>query len=273
MVNFKIKNLIKDIIRPIYIYFSKQNEREFSKLLGEWGGYERYKMQKNVKFLDFVFDVPDLPSFIGQFKEIFVENSYKFISKSEFPVIIDCGANIGTSCIYFKTLYPQSKIIAFEADTQLAKILDSNLKKNNINDVRVIAKAVWIDNNGITFSSEGADGGSIQGSGEKEKVDSIKFKDFLEKAGNVDLLKIDIEGAEYDVIKDCQDSLTNVDNIFIEYHSWNNIDQKLSEILEILVNNQYRYYINTICERAEPFVDVGADLDMDLQLNIYGVRR
>jgi len=33
------------------------------------------------------------------------------------------------------------------------------------------------------------------------------------------MLKIDIEGAEYDVLKDCEDSLENVKNIFVEYHS------------------------------------------------------
>jgi uncharacterized protein YfeS len=40
--------------------------------------------------------VPDALSFIWQFKEIFVEEYYRFEAKSESPVIYDCGANVGT---------------------------------------------------------------------------------------------------------------------------------------------------------------------------------
>jgi FkbM family methyltransferase len=175
--------------------------------------------------------------------------------------------------LYFKTLYPKSEITAFEADEKMAKILTSNLKKNNINDIKVISSAVWIDNNGIEFSTEGADGGSIQGMGAKQKVTSVRLREVLQSFYKVDLLKIDIEGAEYEVIKDCQNYLDNVENLFIEYHSWNNTPQKLSEILDILEKNNFRYYMDGVCNRRQPFVFRAENIDMDLQLNIYGVRR
>ena len=95
----------------------------------------------------------------------------------------------------------------------------------------------------------------------------------MQKEEIVDLLKIDIEGAEYEVLKDCEDTLDNVENIFIEYHSWNNSPQKLSEILAILEKNNFRYYISSICGRSHPFINTGLDQNMDLQLNIFGVRR
>ena len=97
--------------------------------------------------------------------------------------------------------------------------------------------------------------------------------DFIKKIGKVDLLKIDIEGAEYEVIKDCRRELDDVKNIFIEYHSWNNSSQRLSEILKILEENSYRYYIDGVCGRQSPFVNQGDDKNMDLQLNIYCTRR
>src|SRR5436190_6322828 len=50
------------------------------------------------------------------FNEVFISNDYYFKSSPRQPVIIDCGANIGMSVLYFKKLYPQSKIIAFEAN-------------------------------------------------------------------------------------------------------------------------------------------------------------
>lgn len=266
-------NLFKDMLRPLYYYITRRSVRSLSNLLGKRSNYERYERVNNVKFLNFIFDVPDFPSFTEQFKELFVDESYKFTSQSSSPIIIDCGANIGTSCLYFKTLYPQSKVTAFEADEKIAKILTSNLNNNNINDVKIISSAVWINNDGIEFSCEGADGGSIQGNGARKKVNSIRLKEVLNQIGRVDLLKIDIEGAEYEVIKDCQSALGNVENIFIEYHSWNNSPQRLSEILVILEQNNFRYYINGVCNRIQPFINKGEGGDMDLQLNIFCTRR
>jgi FkbM family methyltransferase len=239
-----------------------------------WYGHDRYKKVTDVNVLDYKIDVPDMASFLGQFRELFTDDNYKFTAQSNEPVIYDCGANIGLSCLYFKSLYPKAKIIAFEADKNIADILSMNLKNNNIEDVVVVDSAVWIHDSGIEFSIEGSDSGSIQGLGNKIKIPSVRLKSILEKSNSeIDLLKIDIEGAEYEVIKDCKQSLNNVKNIFIEYHSWNSSPQKLSEILAVLEENNFRYFINTVCGRSQPFINKGEDQNMDLQLNIFGVKR
>ena len=46
------------------------------------------------------------------------------------------------------------------------------------------------------------------------------------------MLKIDIEGAEFEVLDDCKNHLNNIENIFIEYHSSNKKPQQLHDILE-----------------------------------------
>jgi len=267
-----MNTLLKTMIRPLYHYLKNPYEREFQRLYNKWGGVKRYERVDNVKFLKYSFDIPDLPSFVWQFKEIFVDEIYKFDSNNKQPVIFDCGANVGTSCLYFKQLFPNAKIKAFEADPMIADILKSNLSKNGINDVEVIDKAVWVDDDGIEFGSEGADGGSINVNNNKIKVESVRLKDFLGKEEKIDLLKIDIEGAEYEVLKDCKDTLKNVQNIFVEYHSWNSSAQQLSEILNIFEINGFRYCIEDIGKRKYPFINHNRELNMDLQLNIFGYR-
>src|SRR5690348_5460731 len=54
--------------------------------------------------------------FYHSVEEIFVDEVYKCNFNSAEPYIIDCGANIGLSVIYFKQKYPNAKIIAFEPD-------------------------------------------------------------------------------------------------------------------------------------------------------------
>ena len=269
-----MKYLLKKIIRPLYYYLGNKNIREFYRLYDKWGEYRRYTEVDNIKVLSYTLKVPDLLSFIWQFKEFFVDESYKFVASTKTPIIYDCGANIGISCLYFKMLYPASTIKAFEADPNISKVLEENLQRNNCHDgVVVFNKAVWIDDNGIEFSCEGADGGSIYGNDNKIKLDTARLKSFLEQDNNIDLLKIDIEGAENKVLTDCKDSLSHVKHLFVEYHSWNGSNQTLSEVLQVFERNGFRYYIKDAASRSQPFLNKGENLNMDLQLNIFGVKR
>jgi len=267
----RLNFLLKETLRPVYNYINNKNYREFMRLYNKYGKFERYKRVNEVKFLNYIINVPDLPSFIWQFKEIFVDEIYKFESSSDAPIIYDCGANIGISALFFKKLFPKAKIKAFEADPQIASILKSNLQKNNINDVEVIEKAVWINYEGIYFGVEGADGGSIYKTNDRKIiVESIKLKDFIDAESKIDFLKMDIEGSEFEVIKDCDKSLGKVKNIFIEYHSFRNMPQKLSEILKILEANNFRYYLQNVTYKKYPFMSNNEILEMDFQINIFG---
>ncbi len=269
-----MKLFLQIIFKGLYTFFTNKNYREFIRLVIKFGDKRRYEKQ-NINFLNYNFDVPDSLSFVWQFKEIFVDESYKFNSQNNAPVIFDCGANVGTSCLYFKNLFPNSKITAFEADSAIAKILKSNLQKNNFNDIEIIDKAVWINNNGIEISLEGADGASIYSESQnKIKVDSIRLKDFLEKEISIDMLKMDIEGAEVEVLKDCGESLSKIKNLFIEYHSFLNGSQDLDEILNLLKNNGFRYFIKQAADRNKPLINRFNKNNpaMDLQLNIYAYK-
>ena len=275
-----MRHLLKNSARPFYKYIKSKEERTFNHLYDKYVNKSRYTLYKNIPFLSYKCDVPDLLSFIWQFKEIFVDEIYRFeVKGNNQPIIIfDCGANIGIGCLYFKKLYPECRVIAFEADPHIAMHLHNNMQKNKIDDVTIIAKAVWIDDKGINFMSDGADGGAVLVESENvffssKFIDSTRLKDWLDKEERIDLLKIDIEGAELKVIEDCQNSLTHIDHVFLEYHALTNDTQSLSKILNILEKNNFRYYIENISERSRPFVNQGCEQNMDLQLNIFAINR
>jgi len=264
---------LKYLFKSVYTLLKSAYGRQLLWLMAKYGNVTRYT-QRNISFLSYRFVVPDCMSFLFQFQEIFVEQYYKFPTTEKNPVIFDCGANIGTSCLYFSSLYPTSKIIAFEADSNIASILKNNLDKNNIKNVDIINKAVWIDNNGIEFAIEGSDGASIFGKGKKVKIESVRLRDMLLQTPRIDMLKMDIEGAESAVIKDCSDALMNVHNIFIEYHSFPGQHQELNEILGVLSKNNFRYYIDSAQGRQSPLVNhfYRDNKIMDLQLNIFAYK-
>lgn len=257
----------------IYKFFTNPNYRKLLWLAFLYGNRKRYK-HKKLSILGYVFHVPDCRSFIWQFKEIFVEEYYRFDSVNKTPVILDCGANIGTSVIYFKKLYPNARIIAFEANPDIAKILKENLDTNKITDVDVVEKAVWMNDEGIEFGLEASDASSIYKEENKTKVPSIRLKDYLEKENNIDMLKMDIEGAELEVLKDCKDNLSYVANMFIEFHSYLMREQNLGELITILEENGFRYYVKANDDRNKPLVNrkIKSNPEMDLQLNIFAYR-
>lgn len=268
-----MKLFLKLLFREPYHLLKGRRQMEFMRLALLYGDSMRYQQQQ-VSFLNYRFTVPDTLSFINQYREIFADESYRFFSARPDPVVFDCGSNVGLSCLYFKSLYPSARITAFEADAAIAGYLENNLKNNGIAGVDVIKKAVWTDGDGIDIALEGADGASIFSDRPKTHVPSVRLKDMLEKYDSIDMLKMDIEGAEADVLTDCQDSLSRVNNMFIEYHSFLNGPQRLDEVLSILRRNGFRYFLKQAQYREQPLIN-RTDKNfqgIDLLINIFAYK-
>ncbi len=217
--------------------------------------------------------IVDSASFVFMYKEILENQIYKFKANSSTPTILDVGANIGISTIYFKQLYPQSRVIAFEPDPRVFSALEKNIAAFSLTNVELINKAAWSSETILEFMSEGADAGRlVQVDGNKEicKVSTIRLRDYLNQ--KINFLKIDIEGAETEVINDCQDLLFNVEHIFVEYHSFVNQPQTLSNLLGVLSQANFKFYIDSSVKHQHPFYERGQYMGMDLQLNIFAFR-
>lgn len=215
----------------------------------------------------------DAYSYLHMCDEIFTRKNYEFEASRKDPLIIDCGANIGLSIIYFKTLYPECRIIAFEADGRIFDALQQNIESFGFNNVELHNKAVWTEESELQFQVEGSWGGRLVNAGEEGqiiKVEAVRLKDFLINQ-KVDLLKIDVEGAEYDILLDCADALSEVENLCFEYHSHAGQRQTLQELLEIVQKSGFRYHIKEASTRNLPFIDRVTD-GMDLQLDIFAFR-
>ena len=226
-------------------------------------------------FLGKILYIHDIASFhIGEF-EIFSTEMYKFKVGHQNPYIIDCGANIGMSLIYFKELYPNATITAFEADEYIFDFLKKNVDSYELKDVEIINKAVWNTEETMYFFDEGGAGGRLEKKVEGrayKRVKTTRLKKYLTRR-KVDLLKIDIEGAEYEVIRDCENELKNVSNIFLEYHSFGDKPQNLHQILEILKNAGFIYHIKEANVRKAPFLERELNNGMDMQLNVFCYRK
>ena len=223
----------------------------------------------------FRFELVDGASFVACYESIVRRGTYRFTSPVDAPYVIDCGANVGVSVVYFKQMYPQSRILAFEADPAVFSTLEANVQRAEFANVELVNKAVWTERGEIPFWHEGADAGRIarpadNGGNDLSPVPTVRLRDYLREP--VDLLKLDIEGAEVDVLLDCGDALRNVRTLFVEYHSFASQAQRLDLLMATLTSAGFRLFVQTEQCAPQPFVRRTAHLGMDLQLNIFGVR-
>ena len=226
-------------------------------------------VKKKVQLLGNDFIVADAASFLASYREIFVEEIYRFDTTKADPRIVDCGANYGVSVLYFKHLYPQARISAVEADPAIFEILQNNLVASGMVDVTLVNKAVSNNAESLRFHSEGADGGRAHGLGSAlsvQVIPAVMLDELID--GPVDFLKMDIEGAECAALAACT-RLDQVDQMFIEYHSFTDAPQALGELLSLLRERGFRYYIHTQFCSKTPLTIEQSHMGMDLQLNIF----
>jgi FkbM family methyltransferase len=217
-------------------------------------------------------EIVDNTSFFAIYEEIFEKEIYRFASQSQTPRIIDGGANIGLASIYFKLLFPQATVIAFEPDHDVCAVLKRNLKSFGFDDVEVREEALWSEETDLSFVAEGADSGRLddEPTSSSTVVKAVRARDLL--TDQVDFLKLDIEGAEIEVLEDCSDVLGNVENIFVEYHSFARKPQEIDKLFQILSAAGFRTKASTPSAQNRPFVDHGEYLGMDFLINVYAYR-
>lgn len=215
-------------------------------------------------------------AFYDTYIEIFETNIYEFKTTSLTPIILDCGSNMGISVLYFSKKYPNAKILAFEPDETVLPFLERNIQSQKIQNVELYKKAVWTEETDLKFFTDKGMGGRVGVNYENQTpkiIKSLRLRDFLSKGNPIDMLKIDIEGSEYDVIQDCEDLLFNVNNIFIEYHSVYNEEQHLDNILNIIKRQGFRYHLKESFSRRKPFIsNVIICEKFDMAINIFAYK-
>jgi len=197
-------------------------------------------------------------------KSIYFEKSYVITKVAEQyiydgkVVMIDIGANIGISSLYFAKKYPLMEIVCIEASPKNFVLLRKNVKSNNLKRIKTIQGfASNLSGQQIDFFHNVLSPGGSAGVGYKNfpstpielySVKSIKISDLILDSKNFFVLKVDIEGAEYKVLKDLADS--NVTDriilLIVEVTMGNSREfEALSEIIRLYSKLGFTYRITS----------------------------
>ena len=157
------------------------------------------------------------------FGQIFAYREYRCIDDVRDPkLIIDCGANIGCSSVYFLNRFPDATVICIEPDPDNFLIMETNLELYKAR-VRAIRSAIWSRTTSLVLGDGQAWARKVKEDtcGAGTAVPAIDIGSLLETSGfdRISLLKIDIEGSEKEVFAtNYQSWLAKTDTLVIELH-------------------------------------------------------
>lgn len=245
-----------------YLMMSKQNFRNkirilltYLKLSLKLATINKIFKIRKESILGLKIDFFDYTIFYILFREIFLRQLYYFEPKKKNPLIIDGGANIGMATLFFKWMYPNSEIHAFEPDPSTFKLLTKNVEQNCLTNVH-IHNAALVDKEGeIDFYIEGRKEGLLEMSVKPQRKYKYKIKTagvMLSKFINkeFDFVKLDIEGSEPAVLGnlDKEGRLRKIKELVIEYHyKIKGDDLRMSKFLKLLEDNGFEYQMDAKC--------------------------
>jgi FkbM family methyltransferase len=164
-----------------------------------------------VGFDDFPVQFPSIPE-----PHVTLDQYLSFAGLKDGDIVLDLGVYAGLSSIVFsRTVGAKGQVFGFEADKINFGVATRNLELARRfglpANVLLVPKAVWSHEDGLEFSAEGAMGSSAvslvgRGRGSTVKVSTTTLEAFCSEQGldRLDFIKIDIEGAEVQVLESSQ---------------------------------------------------------------------
>lgn len=233
------------------------------------------KKVKNCQIGQHIFEVQNASIAKNLLIDVFIRQDYYFPYTAATPFIIDCGANVGFSVAYFKMRFPQAKILAFEPDPENFALLQKNLAHATFSNIELRKQAVAENAGQVAFVGNATVGGIIESGHLKNSffVEAVKLSDEITEI--VDILKMDIEGAEAGVLHELASSnkLPIIKNIIMEYHYTADNQNALGESLALLARNGFNYQIKSVSGMSQPF---DSSIEVQKRLNclmIYAYKK
>jgi FkbM family methyltransferase len=157
------------------------------------------------------------------YSDILLRGEYAFELPFSPKTIVDVGANIGIASIYFANKYKEAKIIAIEAESSNFDLLARNVRPYPA--ITPVHAALWSRDGVISVADPDPATGAfgnwafVTREGPGRKVRAITMRTLMKEMHlpSVDLLKIDIEGAEKEVFGAC-DWMDDIGCLMIELH-------------------------------------------------------
>lgn len=163
---------------------------------------------------------------IAAFEQVFIGREYDLPTGEMSPkFIIDGGANVGCASMFFAQKFPQAAIWAFEPEGSNYEVLQQNGKR--FSNITTMKAAIWSSDTHVEIGNPSDEKWAFrvqQAAGDSSsRIQALSIPSIMKLAGadRVDILKLDIEGAEKELFsRECAQWIDQVGVIIIELHDW-----------------------------------------------------
>jgi FkbM family methyltransferase len=192
-------------------------------------------------------------------KEIYLDRIYApYVEGKKDLTILECGGNLGLTAYYFS--FFAKKVISLEPDPEHAKVFRHMVEFNKLDNVKLIEKAIDIENGTKPFyrntnlTMNSLNSAVFDNSSPTIDVTCVNFEQLFEdeKLDHVDILKVDVEGIEGSLFANSsfQKVAPKIDLVMGEAHAWDTRSRnQLSEALKMA-----GYQVSTMPSAADIFV-------------------
>ena len=199
-----------------YLSFGEAASFYFKMKTGNWDNF-------NLKKLKHRFSIRNNPFDFATLEEVILKEDYNLNIDFTPSTIIDGGANIGLTSVFFASKYPQANIVAVEPEEENFEMLRKNTK--NYGRVELIRAGIWSHPAILSVIDEGKGNNSFTVteilSSQADSINAISIYDIMQERSwdTIDILKLDIEGAEKNVFESGYEQwLPKVKVLIVELH-------------------------------------------------------
>ncbi len=156
---------------------------------------------------------------IQSIREVWLDQAYKLTINTRLAVVVDLGANIGLTSLWLAKRYGCERIIAIEPSVENARLTRENLERNGI-CAEVVEVAIGPVDGTVRFSPARESNVGRTGFGDRTvpMMSMFSVLNRLPSPVGVDLVKMDIEGAEEELLTGDLSWLERVKSLIIEFH-------------------------------------------------------
>ena len=175
--------------------------------------------------------------------ETWIENVYR-IHQGQFfggGVFVDVGANIGAVSLFVDSFNKDReddskiKVYAVEPEPNNLYLLNQNIQNNPTEHITIVNNAIWHEEAMVSISNRGGNSSIVDLEEDSSEVLAITLETLFSiyNIEEVDVMKIDIEGAEFDlIINTPAETLAKINRLVLEFDK--SFDGRFGQMIEKL---------------------------------------
>lgn len=171
-------------------------------------------------------------------------------------IAYDVGGYLGAHSLSMRRAVGKSgRVIIYEADSESSRFIEQTIDRNGFDNINVINAAVSDSEETLTLKQRNTDRGGSTGATihppdpddytDTAEVEAVPLSDEIANEEHIDLIKIDIEGAEYEGIQDIANDLDTIKTLLVELHHSNLRTEQIASICKILASKGKIYDVDS----------------------------